>query len=350
MQDSYQELEDQLSQFFKVHLSRLKFMSRLLSAMIHLRTVNYSDLALGLNSKVATASNYKRIQRFFRFFDFPHQCLSTFIWGLFVGPDQEVVLSLDRTNWKFGKRNINILMLSYCHHGLAIPLVWTLLGDKRGNSSQAERITLMERFLEYFSLDFPIKLVADREFVGKRWLEWLDDHHIHYVIRIRKNQLIHTSALKQVQAWTCFQSSSLRTFRKPREIFGLKLYICGQALEKGDYLILVSNLPLKKGLFYYAKRWEIEVLFGALKSRGFRFEETHVSKPERIDKLVAIMSLALVWAIKAGEFLIKKGKKIPIKKHKRKAISIFRLGLDEIRTKLIHHMPLNELIQLLSCT
>lgn len=92
------------------------------------------------------------------------------------------------------------------------------------------------------------------------------------------------------------------------------------------------------------------MLFAALKSRGFQFEQTHVSEPQRIEKLVAMLTLALAWAVKVGEFITNRGENIPIKKHKRKARSIFRVGLDFIRKKLLHHIPLNESINLLSCT
>ena len=53
---------------------------------------------------------------------------------------------MDRTNWQWGKKNINILMLSITYKGIAIPLFWSLL-DKKGNSNTSERIALMERFI-----------------------------------------------------------------------------------------------------------------------------------------------------------------------------------------------------------
>ncbi|CAM0816742.1 transposase [Acinetobacter baumannii] len=57
----------------------------------------------------------------------------------------KVQLTLDRTNWKWGKRDINILMLAIVYRGIAIPIVWTLL-NKRGNSDTKERIALIQRF------------------------------------------------------------------------------------------------------------------------------------------------------------------------------------------------------------
>jgi len=52
-------------------------------------------------------------------------------------------LALDRTNWKFGDKNINILVLGVVYQGVAFPVLFTMM-NKRGNSSTAERIDLME--------------------------------------------------------------------------------------------------------------------------------------------------------------------------------------------------------------
>ena len=42
------------------------------------------------------------------------------------------------------------------------------------------------------------------------------------------------------------------------------------------------------------ERWEIETLFGCLKTRGFDFECTHVVEPERVQKLVALSHRVLL--------------------------------------------------------
>ena len=88
-----------------------------------------------------------------------------------------LILSLDRTNWKWGKKDINILMLSVVYKGIAIPLFWDLL-PKRGNSNTLERITLIKRYIEQFGNNKIAFLLADREFVGEKWLEWLQSQRI----------------------------------------------------------------------------------------------------------------------------------------------------------------------------
>jgi hypothetical protein len=54
-----------------------------------------------------------------------------------------------------------------------------------------------------------------------------------------------------------------------------------------------------------------------------------------LSKLLALLSLALCWAILIGEWL-HQCKPISIKKHGRKAKSIFRYGLDHLRNIVLN--------------
>ncbi|WP_419601087.1 transposase, partial [Thiolapillus sp.] len=109
-----------------------------------------------------------------------------FIMRLFGFTDSDYYLSLDRTNWKWGKININLLVLAVVYRGAAIPVYWLPL-NKRGNSNSRERIALLKRFIDQFGRD-PIKgILADREFIGDQWLGWLLEQKIPFTIRISNN-------------------------------------------------------------------------------------------------------------------------------------------------------------------
>src|SRR3954462_7060467 len=54
------------------------------------------------------------------------------------------LLALDRTCWKFGRYDINILVLAIIHNGIAIPVMWDVLG-RAGNSTTAQRSALLSR-------------------------------------------------------------------------------------------------------------------------------------------------------------------------------------------------------------
>jgi hypothetical protein len=105
---------------------------------------------------------------------------------LFGFAEMNYYLSLDRTNWKWGSINSNLLVLAVVYRGAAIPVYWLPL-NKRGNSSSRERIALMKRFIHQFGRDRIKGLLADREFIGDEWLGWLRKEKIPFVIRIRNN-------------------------------------------------------------------------------------------------------------------------------------------------------------------
>ena len=69
----------------------------------------------------------------------------------------------------------------------------------------------------------------------------------------------------------------------------------------------------KESLETYRKRWEIETMFGALKTKGFNFEESKITQKEKVEKLMALLSLSFMWAIAAGIFR-SKNESIAVKK------------------------------------
>lgn len=79
--------------------------------------------------------------------------------------------------------------------------------------------------------------------------------------------------------------------------------------------------------------------FRAYKKKGFNLEDTHITEPERIRKLVALLSLALVWCYKAGVKYDACYEPIEVKKHGHKQYSFVKYGLDILR-KMLDSLPL----------
>jgi hypothetical protein len=241
-------------------------------------------------------------------------------------------LALDRTNWKLGKTQINILMLCLVHKGIGFPLLWTVLG-KAGNSNSHERIELLERFVALFGQEKIACLCADREFASRELLGWLRAQQISYRLRIKGNTLVADRTGEMVRAdclFACCPYQRERALSGLRLCLGQHVYVAGTRLD-GGYLIVISDraAPLSD----YALRWGIETLFGCLKSRGFCLEATHVTAQERLSKLLALLSVAFCWAFAAGVWLSEQ-KPLRVKKHGRRAMSLFRYGLNWLRRVL----------------
>ena len=100
----------------------------------------------------------------------PYAQLALFIVKL-LGVPGPYTLALDRTNWKVGAVDLNILMLSIVYRGIGIPVVWIVL-SKSGASDTSERTTV-EIFLDLFGAQNVAWLLGDREFVGSEWFRFL---------------------------------------------------------------------------------------------------------------------------------------------------------------------------------
>jgi hypothetical protein len=113
-------------------------------------------------------------------------------------------------------------------------------------------------------------------------------------------------------------------------LWGHQVYIGALRLQDNFLLTIIAPNYSHNVIDDYAQRWGIETLFGIFKSRGFNLEDTHLIDSERLSRLFALLTIALCWAYRTGQWL-SDHKPIVIKKHGRKAKSIFRYGFDHLR-------------------
>lgn len=353
---SIRPLERTLAENVAWNKARINFLAKFLVALIQVRCVNLTEIASVFAGRAKPDSHYKRIQRFLRFFEISYGVFAALIVSL-IGVPAPWVLTLDRTNWQLGKTPLNVLVLGIVYKGVAIPVLWTIL-EKKGNSKTAERKAIVAQFIDLFGVGSIHYLCADREFIGKTWFEWLMAEGIDFRIRVRDNTQVPNGRGELVEAKRLFRGLTINQpliLEKTRRVWGMDVWVSGMRLASREYLILVAPNYCATAIEEYAKRWEIETLFGCLKSRGFRLEETHVIEPERLKKIIALLALAFCWAHIVGEWLSSQ-KPLKTKKHGRLERSIFRYGLDHLRRILCNlsdrfqQIAFRQVTQLLSCT
>ncbi len=132
-----------------------------------------------------------------------------------------------------------------------------------------------------------------------------------------------------------------------------------KTLLRCDWTLLLTNtsaeqLPTTTVLEIYRVRWQVETLFAALKTRGFCLEQTHLTDPIPLERLLALLALTFCLCHKLGEW-VQTEKALKLKKHGNKPKSIFRLGFDKLRNAIANftHFDLKtwqKLLQILSCT
>lgn len=356
------ELIEVLRPHLNWHRARLRFLAAFVLALIRVGSVNLAQVALGLNPWVQIASNYRRCQRFLAEFSFDQETIGRLILQLL--PQDTLCLCLDRTEWKFGRLSINLLFIGVAHQGVAYPLVWCFLG-KAGSSSLRERLRLLRRLLSFLPKERIQTLLADREFACTGFLRYLRWHKLPYTLRIKAGSRVSYRGKSRpaLQLFRHLRYGQWEALPKPVKLWGQRTYLMGGYLKTGEYLLLITQADPQQAHLRYAQRWEIETLFKAFKSQGFDFESTHLTRAERLESLIALMSIALVWAHKVGEWL-SQTKPIPLKNraqahtdptHKaRKLYSTFRYGLDHLRQLLFaaeaRKNELHACMRLLSCT
>jgi len=295
-----------LTGFFgeKMNLARIKFFGLFISALCKVQTVCFEKLAASFDSDAKMDSSLRRIQRFMSEYVLDTDLIARFIFALLPHkPPYRLVM--DRTNWKFGSTDINILVLAIVYKGVAFPMLYTMM-PKFGNSSTRERKDLVDHFIRLFGIDSIECLLADREFIGQHWLAYLNNLGIRYYIRIRENFWVDIPRNgHRVRASWLFNQLRNKQQVFYRHIVRLKGQLCYLSASKvvnkkgaPEFQIIVSYNKPEDASSLYRERWQLETSFKALKSSGFNIEDTHLTDLERLKKLFALVLVALPGCIK----------------------------------------------------
>ena len=328
------ELQKKIQAYLPLHGARVTFMMKFVMAVVVVRGVTASTVASALNPRVLLESNERRIKRFFREVEVEGEGFAKLMLALLPEKNQ-LVLTLDRTTWELGVLCINILVLGVAYKGLAFPLLWTLL-DKKGNSDTEERLALIDRVLTLVDARNIEAIVADREFTGKNWFKGLRERQLVFIMRVRNNTRVESKARTRSakQRYEHLKPQAVYVCPKRCWVFGLRLYIAVTKSKEGELVVLVCNAEPDKALLRYSRRWQIETLFSALKTRGFNLEDTHMTRPARLNTLLALLALAFAWAHLVGEWCYEQRPLKP-KAHGYLPKSYFRRGLDALRSAIL---------------
>lgn len=315
----------------------------LVTLIIQTGTVSLWRLAGHVDTQARTLSVHRRFERFFQYIRLDGSSVASVIVQIMGLSGKPWHLALDRTNWKFGRCHINILMLGIIHGKVCIPLFWVLL-DKAGNSGGKTRIDLMKQLTDIFPKQQIASLSGDREFIGDVWMNWLQKQGIPFVLRLKENMLIWK------EGYTPVKLSSHARHLKKAEKRNLKgtwflgreegkqvtpIRVSMMRLKTGELLIVAtSQIKINRALAIYRNRWGIETLFSCLKKRGLGLEDTHMTNPAKLATLVAVLAVAFCLAYKTGLWA---ARLVPLRKkaHGRPQRSIFALGLNALRKAIV---------------
>ena len=225
----------------------------------------------------------------------------------------EIILSMDRTDWKKRSKWINILSVSVCYKGRALPLFWMVFG-RRGNSALKHWKQVLAPVIEGLQdmdwlSDKPIHVVADREFASPKLARWLKEiYDVYSTLRIKSSMYLIEENKPEVKV-----ASLIKKMRKgSRKILrnqqvtrdsSYKMNVLLTWKRKYDEPLVVATTSDKPFLSdkTYGKRFGIECMHKDYKSNAFDLEKTKVTDPKRIEAMLIPIAFAYVICMLEGE-------------------------------------------------
>ncbi|MCB0837156.1 MAG: IS4 family transposase [Bacteroidetes bacterium] len=316
------------------NLARKKFVVLFVLAMIKTRAVQFCEIAQALNDKVKAISNEVRIQDFFREVPLNYEQVALLL-AAFLPRRGKVTLCIDRTEWDFGKCQVNILMIVVRCKEITLPLYWELLENNSGNSHTDDRIDLLKKCIELLGAKRIGLFLGDREFIGHRWLKFLTSQGIRFCVRVPKHHKITQWIEGDTEEKKVEQLLAKRKTVRIRDCMVDGVWGSMYAKRVPDDILFVFGTAKMEYLDQlYQKRWTIECFFQNIKKRGFDLEDTHLQKTYKLKKLVAMVCIAYAFCANMGLHHHKMVEPIPIKNHGYKANSFSRKGINLIREGL----------------
>lgn len=291
-------LANLLSNSFNMINSRLNTFCGIIKSMLLTRGINFKHFASEIEGKTQLSSKEQSVSRFLM-----NKSLITmeefyqFIVQYF--PAEKMILSIDRTNWERGKKKYNVMVIAASFRNIAMPIIFSVFNHK-GASNTKQQIKMVNIFIRKFGKDRIKAITGDREFGGRAFIKYLNDHRINFVIRIKSNTNLANTNLE-------ISNKNIRVAdAKPNKNLSCNYCGCDVNFTKiktkaGDDLSLIASRNLTDNPeLIYKQRWDIETAFKGCKSNGFQLEQTHIINRTRFINLLKCLFISYAIAINIG--------------------------------------------------
>lgn len=292
------------------------------------------------------SSHYQLLTRFFWQHAPGPLWLEVLRLALRLLPQKSRYLILDGTSWERGGITQHYLTLCVLYRGVAIPVLWKDLGQL-GASSQQERQELLTEALSYFTLQDMV-LLADREYIGTDWFNYLTENGLDFVVRSRDKAYFSLIDRQLTGRTVSGLVAKVARSKKINKAIRIAFRLCPDGPQvwlviarnpdrsaKDKYFLLITSLDQTayRTVNDYLRRWQIEHCFRQLKSNGFDLEKINLGSKQRRRLLVAITVLAYVISVVEG--LVDYVRSVKVKRHGSRgctypAESLFRYGVEKV--------------------
>ena len=212
--------------------------------------------------------------------------------------EQTIILSLDQTD--LGDR-FAVLMVALQAGDRSLPLAWEVEAGA-ANIGFAGQYVVLEQVRAWLPADATVLLLGDRFYPSAELFAWLQQHGWQYRLRLKGSLTVdtgfgETTTGELADGVTERYLPDVRLFHRG---VPTNLGILHEAGHEAPWIIAMDCPPTKSTVRDDGTRWVIEPTFSDFKSRGFHLEDTQLQAPDRLARLILIMTLAMYWCVQVG--------------------------------------------------
>lgn len=286
------------------HKSRREGLSALAGVMLEVRSANLMELAAGLPRDIGAADDrYQYIERQLMNpavgVDEVIKSYALEVIARLAARGETVILQIDQSHINAVNE---VLMVSVRLRKRALPIGWRVRSTQ-GNIGFVVQEELLDSIKAWLPDGVAVMLAADRFYGTAKLIGWCQKSGWSYRIRLKGNlTLAHQGGELATGEVITLCPEGVQS----AELWGSGVITnIGTLHEKGHkepWIIAMDAKPSRYTVLDYGMRWGIETMFSDFKSRGFGLMQSQIKKPERLERLILVMSIALYWAVSCGAF------------------------------------------------
>jgi len=224
---------------------------------------------------------------------------------------QRVSVIIDRLLLRHGQ---NILVASAAFRRRSIPLAWMVLPHP-GASALTDQQQVLTTALDLLPARGRVTVHGESEFRSQALYQWLREQGCDAMLGIQGGTLIahHPTATAQPLTTDVTDTGVVylhQVYLTEARTGPVNVIAWWTTNAEGKPLLraVMTNLPARWQTYVFGRRrmW-IETVFRDWQSQGFDLEASGVIDPDRFGRLLIVLSLAYLWLVCVGRYVVKKG-------------------------------------------
>jgi hypothetical protein len=288
--------------FAEMNVARRRGISQVVAAMLSVRSANLVELGNAVPRQIASwEKRYQFVERVLgnakTACDAMMASFAGEVAGQLSAAGQTLIVMMDQSHIN----DLNeVVMVSLRFRDRALPMAWRVKTTQGGIgfAVQEELLAAVKKMLPQ---DAAILLCADRFYGTPALIDWCVAAGWDYRIRLKANlTLTHEGGEMTAGEVLGLAPEGLTGARLCGTSAATNIFALHEAGHPEPWIIAMAAKPGRVACLDYGLRWGIEAMFSDYKSRGFGLMQSQIQRPDRLEKLILIMAIAMYWAVSCG--------------------------------------------------